>query len=503
MSERDDHIDVLRDLAQGDANKQMDPHWSYGRRGFLKSGAIAAAAIAMPMHLLGARNAHAVQLPFSPDYGPLFDTPDMATGFNLLRLPQGFKYVSFGWTGDVMADGVATPGNHDGMAVVASDANKLILIRNHELSGGSGAFTPAKLTWDPLASGGTTSLTFNPRTGKWLTSWASLGGTLTNCAGGPTPWNSWMTCEETSRGPHTVVSGANPYQFQHGWVFDVPAVGPAKPVPLKDMGAFSHEAVAVDPVTGYIYETEDSTPSGVYRFIPKVKSRPEQGGKLQMMKLVVAPNANVTINGVSYPYYDTGIAQPAGASWDVEWVDIGDPHKMFITGTTYGGVRSQGLVQGASSFRRGEGMWYGNGVIYICSTSGGAAGEGQIFAYDPRKETLALVYESTGNGVCDNVDNIAWSPRGSLILCEDGGNPVARMHGLTVDGTIFPFCENNIDFSASGFGSYTRPSGRVINSNNKGGEFAGATFHNEWLFVNIQSAGVTFAITGPWDNGAL
>jgi secreted PhoX family phosphatase len=503
MSKHDEHIDVLRDLAQGDAKKQMDPHWSYGRRGFLKSGVMAAAAIAMPMQLLGAKDARAVQLPFSPDYGPMFDTPDMATGYNLLRLPQGFKYRSFGWTGDVMGDGIATPGSHDGMAVVASDANKLVLVRNHELSGGAGAFTPPKLTWDPMAGGGTSSLTFNPRTGQWLTSWASIGGTLTNCAGGPTPWNSWMTCEETSRGPHTVVNGTNPYQFQHGWVFDVPAVGPAKPMPLKDMGAFSHEAVAVDPVTGYIYETEDSTPSGVYRFIPNARNRPEQGGKLQMLKVLAPTNNSANIGGVPYAYFDTGFTNPAGTTWDVEWVDINEPHKMFITGTTYGGVRSQGIMQGAASFRRGEGMWYGNGVIYICSTSGGAAGEGQIFAYDPRKEKLTLIFESSGNGVCDNVDNIAWSPRGSLILCEDGGNPVARMHGLTIDGTIFPFCENNVDFSAAGFGSYTRPSGRTFSANGKGSEFCGATFHNEWLFVNIQSPGITFAITGPWDNGAL
>lgn len=472
---------------------------SPARRGFLRGGAAAAAAVAMPFELLGSGAAHAVQLPFSPDYGPLVDVMDGSTGYPLLRLPEGFKYWSFGWTGDLMAEGIATPGSHDGMAVVEASANKLVLVRNHERTGKTGSFAPAKMSYDPIATGGTTNLTFNPRTGQWLSAFASLGGTLTNCAGGPTPWGSWLSCEETSNGLH---SG---YTKSHGWVFEVPATGATNPQPLTDMGAFSHEACAVDPVTGYVYETEDSTPSGLYRFIPNVKGRLNQGGRLQMMKLKVAANASTTIAGTAYPYFDTGVAGFAnGITWDVEWMDIADPTAMFLPGTTtYGGVRAQGLRQGACSFRRGEGAWYGNGVIYICSTSGGATGKGQIFGYDPRRETLTLVYESTGAGVCDGPDNVAWSPRGSLILCEDGGAAVKRLHGLTVDGAIFPFCENNVDFSASGFGPYTRPSGTRFSANAKSQEFCGATFHNEWLFVNIQTPGITFAITGPWDNGAL
>ena len=498
MTTRDEHIDLIRDLTIADENKQLDPHWSLGRRGFLKSGVAAAAAIAMPFSILGSGKAHAVHLPYSPDYGPLAPVADEVTGLPLLQLPAGFKYWSFGWTGDVMSDGIATPGAHDGMAVVAADPNKFVLVRNHEQgSNTAGSFAPAKLTYDPVCNGGTTNLVFAPQQKKWLSSWASLSGTIRNCAGGPTPWNSWISSEETSGGPH---NGATK---QHGYNFDVPASGQTNPVALTDMGCFSHEAVAVDPVTGIIYETEDATPSGFYRFIPKVPGRPAMGGKLQMMKLVATTNASITISGTDYAYYNTGVAQPMGAMWDVQWVDIADPNKPFVSGTSYGGVRAQGLVQGASSIVRGEGCWYGNGVIYVCSTSGGGAGKGQIFAYDPRRETFTLVYESPNVNTLDNPDNIAWSPRGSLILCEDGSATPQALRGLTLDGTIFPFCFNNVDFTASGFGSVTRPSGRTFTGDQRGSEFAGATFHNEWLFVNIQSPGITFAITGPWDNGAL
>lgn len=499
MSARDDHIDLIRDLTRATAQKTLDPHWTLGRRGFLKSGLAAAAAVAMPFSLLGSGKARAVSLPYSPDYGPLAPVADEATGLPLLQLPRGFRYWSFGWTGDVMSDGVPTPGLHDGMAVVAADADKFVLVRNHEQGGATGAFAPARLTYDPKCDGGTTNLMFAPRQQKWLSSWATLSGTIRNCAGGPTPWHSWITCEETSSGPHT----GGDYTKQHGYCFDVPAAGAAQPVPLRDMGCFSHEAVAVDPVTGYLYETEDSTPSGFYRFIPNVRGRPALGGRLQMMKLAAAPNARVTWEGRSHAYYDTGVGQPAGATWSVEWVDIENPDKPFITGTRYGGVVAQGLTQGASSIVRGEGAWYGNGLVYVCSTRGGAAGKGQIFAYDPRKETFSLVYESTGGAVLDSPDNIAWSPRGSLILCEDGSAAPQALRGLTLDGAVFPFCRNNLDFRSGGMGSQTRPSGRTFSGDRRGSEFCGATFHDAWLFVNIQTPGITFAITGPWENGAL
>jgi hypothetical protein len=497
MHSVDHHVEVMRELAKADSAAAMDPNWIYARRGFLKSSVATIAAIGSPLGLFGVGPARATELPNSPDYGALAPVADESTGLPLLQLPAGFRYWSFGWTGDAMSDGVATPGSHDGMAVVAASADKLVLVRNHEQgSRTAGSFAGPKHTYDALANGGTSNMVFAPKQKKWLSDWASLSGTIRNCAGGPTPWNTWITCEETSDGPH---NGAGK---QHGYCFEIPSAGGANPVPLIAMGCFSHEAVAVDPLTGIIYETEDSTPSGLYRFIPKVPGRPASGGKLQMMKLAgVAHNATISIDGTDHSYYDTSVAQTPGTTWDVEWVDINQPNKPFVSGTLYGGVRAQGLMQGASSLRRGEGAWYGNGVIFVCSTSGGATGNGQIFAHDPRRQTLTMLFESGGNSEVDNPDNIAWSPRGSLLLCEDGDATPQALRGLTLDGTIFPFCRNNVNFND--FGAVTRPSGRVFSGDQRGSEFAGATFHNEWMFVNIQSPGITFAITGPWDNGAL
>ncbi len=457
------------------------------RRNFLRAGAQLAgtAVVAAPLQALLARAAAGATVRF--DYGELMPTNDAATGLPLLKLPSGFSYLSFGWTGDPLTDGTPTPQAHDGMAVVDAIGSRIVLIRNHERTGVGNAFGEEAVTYDPYAPAGTTTLIFNSATGELEKSWASLSGTLRNCAGGPTPWKSWLSCEETVAGPEN--GGRLPnqetmqYEREHGWIFEVPANRRAKPVALRDMGRFVHEAVAVDPVTKVVYETEDRSPAGFYRFLPNRPGQLERGGRLEMLKV---PGRVSMIRRV-----------PADATFDVEWVPIEDPTRAHAPGTRdEGGVFAQGKEQGASSFKRLEGCWYHGGLIYFVSTDGGDAGMGQVWSYDPKAERLRLVFESPGAEVLNYPDNLTASPRGGLLICEDGDGATQRLHGLTVDGRIFPFAENHIRLDGRRNG---------ISGDFRDQEWAGASFSTDgkWLFVNIQSPGITFAITGPWQSGSL
>src|SRR5919106_2821492 len=117
------------------------------RRGFIKGGLAGVAALAAlgPLEALSARTAGAApmaKVPESPDYGPLSTVKDQTTGLELLALPKGFEYVSYGWTGDVMSDGIPTPGAHDGMAAFHQADGRIALVRNHELGGDTRAVPP-------------------------------------------------------------------------------------------------------------------------------------------------------------------------------------------------------------------------------------------------------------------------------------------------------------------------------------------------------------------------
>jgi len=442
-----------------------------GRRSFLQGSAVAAggvAAASVPFEALAARHAAAVpaKVATAPGYGPLRPVRDQATGLELLALPKGFEYVSYGWTNDRMTDGVPTPNAHDGMAAFRH-GDLVHIVRNHERNPGPAFAQPA---YNPGAGGGTTTMVFDPGAGEFRESYGSLGGTIRNCAGGPTPWGTWLTCEET----FSETAGK-----RHGYVFEVPSEGPGNATPYTAMGRFNHEAAAVDPATGIVYETEDRGDACLYRFIPTVPGDLGRGGELQAMKIGETTT-------------DTR-ADGSRVYGKVSWVTVEDPDPADDT------VRSQAQSKGAAIFGRLEGAWYGNDRIYVLTTNGGPAGEGQVFELDPATDTFKVLYASPGAEVLNAPDNMCVSPRGGLVLCEDGGG-IEYVHGLTTDGEIFQFAQNIADLRG-GTGDKNVPP-----SDYRGSEWAGSVFEpktGSWLFVNLQSPGITFAITGPWRRGAL
>lgn len=420
----------------------------------------------------------------------LVPVADEVTGLPLLRLPEGFRYISYGWTGDPLDDGTATPPAHDGMGVVHADGDVITLVRNHEVSADSPAVAANSVRpYDPYAGGGCTSLKFDTARGQWLSSWLSCSGTSRNCAGGTTPWGTWLTCEETLVGPHQVDKPDEPprkFEKTHGWIFEVPPDGSTDPVPLMEMGRFVHEAIAVDHRTGIVYQTEDRGTSGFYRFVPNRRGELAAGGQLEMAEVVGQPDLR---RGV-----------PAGASFDVRWHKIADPYRAHTPGKPEEdglGVFTQGRAAGGTVFARLEGCWFGNGLVYFDSTSGGAAKAGQIWQYDPQTERLSLLFESPAKDVLNMPDNLCVSPQGGLVLCEDNNygstEHPQRIFLLSQQGELRLFAENNVQLNEEKNG---------IAGDFRTKEWAGANFSPDgrWLFVNAQSPGITFAITGPWQD---
>lgn len=469
----------------------------YDRRRFLGGAAAAAAGGALlastPFGALAANAASGrpprTAGPGHGGYGALRPVTDTTGRGATLSLPAGFSFAVFGVEREPMADGNRTPKGHDGMAAFGMGPGVTRLVRNHEDRDGPGAAGldagPSAPHYDPLGPGGTTTLEVvtDPRDGSFVRltrDFVSIQGTIVNCAGGPTPWGSWLTCEETTGGE------TQGWQRDHGYVFEVPAAaeGPVEPVPLRDMGRFVHEAAAIDPATGIVYETEDRGTAGFYRFLPDRPGDLAAGGHLQVLAVR---------NG---PGFDTRTGQQVARALPVVWVDIADPDPPAAE-TNSLAVFEQGLAGGAAIFDRLEGCWYGNRSIFFASSSGGDVGEGQVWEYRPAGRSggvLRLVFESPSEQVLDNPDNVTVSPRGGVLLCEDGDSDHLFLRGVTPGGRIFDLAQNQINER----------------------EWAGACWSADGrtLFVNVQgdtsggdndsgNKGMTFAIWGPWEDGAL
>ncbi|WP_327168984.1 alkaline phosphatase PhoX [Streptomyces subrutilus] len=421
-------------------------------------------------------------------YGPLLPDPR-----GLLDLPAGFSYRVLSRAGDPLRSGEGpVPANCDGMAAFAAgdggggdgdgDGDGGVrLVRNHENRTTAALRVPAVpgLTYDPAALGGCTVLELD-RAGRVTAERVALAGTAVNCAGGRTPWNTWLSCEETEDR-----AGTSGYTRDHGFVFEVDPADPHRSgaVPLTAMGRFAHEAVAVDPERGVVYETEDAfvQPFGLfYRFLPR---RPlggpgslRAGGTLEALRVPGVP--------------DLSAVDEIGARFPARWVPVPDPGAASVP------VRLQDFGPGGITHaQKLEGCYWGDGGVHFVSSyargSEGSAADhhGQVWFYDPRSGLLRLdVLFGPATDVQlpgDSPDNICLAPGGGLMVCEDGGG-AQYVFGVTRGGEVYPVARNAEDIGAAGAPEW--------------GEFAGVTFSPDGrtLYVNAYTPGTTFAVTGPW-----
>jgi uncharacterized protein len=427
---------------------------------------------------------------FAEGYGPLMPDPK-----GILNLPKGFSYTIISKKGDKMNDGFLVPGKADGMASFPGKKGRVILVRNHENNPDKLAESPFGPTNELLskidpkkvydfgkgklpALGGTTTIVYNPQTGQVENQFLSLVGTVRNCAGGPTPWNSWLTCEES-----TVKMGAfeGNLEKDHGYLFDVPAtekIHLADPIPLKAMGRFYREAVAVDPRTSIVYMTEDLGDGLLYRFVPNTPRQLVKGGKLQALAIKGQKSCDTrNWEKLPPPYF------PLNQPMEVEWIDLDNVESPEDD------LRYRGFEKGAARFARAEGAWFGKNEAYFACTNGGKISSGQIFRYVPGKfegtarekeapGKIELFIESKDQSLLKYCDNLTIAPWGDVVLCEDHAHPC--IVGITPRGEFYKLGEN-IGYESEFAGGVFSPDGKTF-------------------FVNIQGPGLTFAITGPWKN---
>ena len=466
---------------------------SLSRRHLLQNSSAVALGFAGLRTLITGATASGAEPATKPTTNPIYG--DLKKKGSVFDLPDGFSYKIISVAGDKMDDGFYIPGKLDGMATFPGPNGKTIIVRNHELSledDKEGPFGKDNKLFDRIdramlydagsgklpGIGGTTTVVYDTKTQQVEAQFLSLAGTIRNCSGGPTPWNSWITCEETVIVPDEIV------EHYHGFNFEVPATAERKlanPVPLRAMGRFNHEAVAVDPKTGIVSETEDRDDGLFYRFIPASPGELLAGGRLQALRIRGIPSAD-TRN------WDQRLVIKPGASLEVEWID------MENVESPYDDLRYWAFfMKGAARFARGEGIWHGSDGFYIACTTGGSRKRGQIWRYVPSPHEgtpdessqpgkIELFVEPDDGTVSENADNLTIAPWGDLIVCEDHAgrknSSSQYLLGVTPAGEVYKLGRNAFNSS----------------------ELAGVCFSPDGstLFVNIYSPGLTLAITGPW-----
>lgn len=329
------------------------------RRDLLRTGLLGTGALALGPSFWSEALASAPATPGSGPYGPLLP-PDE----NGLMLPEGFRSRIVA-RGHALVEGTTYVWHQlsDGQATFPTDDGGFILVSNSEVA--------------TLAGGGASAIRF-ANDGRVRDAYRILEGTTNNCAGGGTPWGTWLSCEETV----------------DGRVWECDPTGQQAAIVRPAMGVFSHEAVAVDPGGKRLYLTEDDGDGGFYRFTP---------GRYPDLSSGVLEIARVGAGG----------ATTNGGS--VTWMRVPDP--------TAGAGPTRRQLPNATRFKRGEGIWFDSGIVYVATTS-----DHRIYAYDAAAETIEVLYDGEALAAAGretplrDVDNITVSRQsGDLFVCEDDG----------------------------------------------------------------------------------
>lgn len=297
----------------------------------------------------------------------------------------------YGALGAADANGVALPSGFTSRVVARSGQTVAGTSYRWHSAPDGGACFPNGSGWTYVSNsevpliGGVSALRFNAD-GSIASAGSILSGSSSNCAGGPTPWGTWLSCEE----------------IPLGRVFETYPQGGTSAVGRTAMGRFKHEAAACDPVRKVVYLTEDETDGCFYRF------RPRAWGDLSSGTLEV-------------------LTGTTGATGPVGWARIPYTDGLFWA------TRNQ--VSAAAHFNGGEGCYYANDVCYFT-----AKGDNRVWAYDAAAQALSLVYDAAqagANAPLSGVDNITGSVTGDLFVAEDGGN--MEINIITPSGVVAPF----------------------------------------------------------------
>jgi secreted PhoX family phosphatase len=446
-----------------------------------------------------------------PPFPPLQDDPH-----GVLALPPGFRYRIVTRSGNTPLDHGAgfSPGAPDGTAVVAAGRDRLRLVQNHELTAHENPFSVPHVpgtVYDPgaEAAGGCTVIETDGE-GRRRREWVGISGTLDNCAGGPTPWGTWLTCEETETRAGTAWSAGGrtgTYQKDHGYVFEVlPSTDGQRPVPIKAFGRYAHEAVAVEEGGRRVYLSEDaSKPNGLFyrwtaprgvRLGPGVAARlAPEAGTLEAMQIL-------TDDGGVLPDVAYVTSAQLGRPFKVRWVEVPDRdarttsvRKQFSDGQVTRGKKFEGV------YSNGRGVYVVNSYAFEDADlpADAVKHDGMVWFYDYERETIQLVtyfphQETAATGAAprfdgltfDGPDNVTVTPWGTLVLAEDGAG-ASHVLSAVPGGPTYAIARNQVNIGTADEPEYS--------------EFTGPTFSPDGrvLFVNIQEPGITLAITGPWE----